>query len=254
MPIPRISVLLAALVTLVACAGAPVVPYDPFKVPRDQFRDSLKVVALAPIRAPSDMENPEPIKARFAATVEARLRDAGLRVIPGVEVGPVLDAVDAELGGVFDPVTGKANEAKVKAVREEGARRLKDRLGADAVLRADIRVVMARLDHDVARWDGVTDQAGAGFWKQFLSGTHSGRIPALSFVVRLVRADGTELYANAGGLRVIQRIGMGGKIEPVPQAEFFAEEGRNAEAIRIALEPLLGPPVPAAAPAAPKTP
>lgn len=231
---------LAMLAVLAGCVGPKPAPYNPFKVPREQFFGTLKVVAVAPIRAPTDLENPDPVKARFAATVEQLLRDAGLKVIPGAEVGPVLDAVLAERGGIFDPVTGRADPVKAKAVRDENMRRLKERFGADALLRADIRVVNARLDHDVAYWDGVTEQAGTGFWKQFLTGSHSGRVPALSFVVVLVGADGTELYAKAGGLRVLARIGIGGKSETIPHADLFADEARNGEAVQIALGPLLG--------------
>jgi hypothetical protein len=239
---PRLAQLacLALLALLAGCAGTKAVPYDPFKVRRDLFFDSLKVVAMAPIRVPPDLENPDPVKGRFAATVEQRLRDAGLKVIPPSEVGPVLDAVAAERGGIYDPVTGKSDPAKTKAVGDEILRRLKERFGVDALLRTDIRVVHARLDHDVARWDGATEKAGTGFWKQVLTGTHSGRIPALSLVVVLVRADGTELYVMAGGLRVLSHIGIGGAHEVIPHAELFADEARNAEAVAIALDPLLG--------------
>lgn len=238
----RSTVVLAALLAVGATACSPTAAkrYDPFRVPRERFYGSLKVVALAPVRAPSDLENADEVKARFTATIEARLREAGLRVIPPSEVGPMLEAATAAQGGLFDPVTGKMDEAKAKAAKATALSQLREKLGADALLRTDLRVVSAPLDHDVARWDGVTDQASTGFWKTFLAGSHSGRIPALSFVAWLSGVDGSDLYANAGGLRVLVKVNARGEQVRIPHAELFADEIRNANAVAIALGPLLG--------------
>jgi hypothetical protein len=239
----RSAALLVAALAAGACAPK-LVPHDPFKVPRERFYGSLKAVALAPMRAPSDLEDAETVKARFTATVEARLRGAGLKIVPPAEVGPVLDAAVAAQGGIYDPFTGKLDQVKASAAKRTAVAQLRERYGADALLRVDLRVVSARLDHDVASWDGVTESAGIGFWKA------SGRLPALSIVAWLTGADGTDLYSNAGGLRIIQRLDAHRQMVKVPQAELFADEARNARAVSLALDPLLGtpaqPPTPSA--------
>jgi hypothetical protein len=241
MPIPERRALAAALSIVVAgCAGGRTAQHNPFKVPRESFYGSLRVVALAPLRVPSDLENPEQVRRKFEVMVAQELRSSGLEVVPPAQVGPLLDAARAAAGPLFDPNTGKPVEAKVKALNEDMLRRVKTSFGADALLWQDLRVVMARLNHDTAAWDGVFEPAGTGFWKRVVSGTHSGSIPALSLVVHLVRVDGTDLYANSGGLRVISRVGMGGQIERIPQVELFADEARNTTAVHLAVDPLLG--------------
>lgn len=238
----RSAALLAGLaLALGACASQKVqAPYDPFKVPRERFYGSLRTVALAPMRTPTDLEDADAVRAKLLGLVEARLRAAGLKVIPPAEVGPVLDEATAKGGGIYDPVTGKLDEAKAKAAKQVALAELREHHGADALLRVDLRVVSARLERDVATWDGATEQAGTGFWKAFLVGSHSGRVPALSLLAWLTAADGTELYAKAGGLRVLGRVNAKGQQERIPHAELFADEARNASAVALALDPLLG--------------
>src|SRR5438067_3734278 len=104
-------------IAIVACAcGSTQKPYNPFKVPRESFYPALKTVALAPVRLPGDLEDPEPVRALFAGAIEAKLKNSGIAVVPGSDVGPIIEAKTKEAGGVFDPTTGKADEAKVKAL------------------------------------------------------------------------------------------------------------------------------------------
>src|SRR5438552_8666108 len=93
---------------IVACAcGSTQKPYNPFKVPRESFYPALKTVALVPVRLPSDLEDPEPVRALFAGSIEAKLKKAGNSVAPGSDVGPIIEAKLKESGGMFDPTTGK---------------------------------------------------------------------------------------------------------------------------------------------------
>src|SRR5881392_2160571 len=65
-------------IAIVACAcGSTQKPYNPFKVPRESFYPALKTVALAPVRLPGDLEDPEPVRALFAGAIEAKLRTRG---------------------------------------------------------------------------------------------------------------------------------------------------------------------------------
>lgn len=222
-----------------ACVPKAAVKYDPFKVPRDTFYGSLKVVALAPMRTPTDLEGADAVKAKFEAAAVAKLQAAGLVVIPPAEVGPVLDAAIAAQGGIFDPATGALVEAKARAGKEAALVQLREKYRADALLRVDLHLVMAVLSQDVAYWDGVSERAGGSFLKTLFVGSHSGRIPALSLAAFLTAADGTELYAKAGGLRILGTV-TGNTQEMRPHAELFADEARNAQALAIALDPLLG--------------
>jgi len=250
MRVLRAATMLA--LALPACVP-PAAKYDPFRVPRETFRDSLKVVALAPLRTPDDLEDAENVKARFAASLEARLAAAGLRVAPPSVVGPVLEAAKSAKGGFFDPKTGKFDEAKAAEARKEALAQLRASHGADALLQAGLGVVRAPLSQDVARWDGVTESVG-GFWKSFFVGTHSGYVPALSLIVWLHGADGQILYANGGGLRVLVKVSARGEQTKIPHAELLADEARNANAVHLAIDPLLEPPAQPPAPASSEKP
>lgn len=236
----RSPLALPLLALLAGCATS--TPYNPFKVPRDQFYGSLKVVALAPVKLPSDLENPEPVRARYQQLVEAELQKAGLQFVGPAEVGPILDGQAARLGGLFDPITGKPDEARTKAFHQVVAAELRSRFAADALLRCDVRVVTARLSQDQAKWDGMSENAGmGGFWKALVR-THSGAIRALSFVARLSDLEGKLLYAKAGGIQVLEQVTLSGEPVPVPAAEILASDERIVGSVHLALDPLFASP------------
>ena len=226
---------------LVAC-GTSQKPYNPFKVPRESFYPGLKTVALAPVHVPSDLADPEPVKTRFAALISEQLKAAGLAVVSPEEVSPILAAKTKEIGGIYDPETGRVDEAKSKALEAAVLREVRSKFGADALMSPFIRVVTASLSHDTAAWDGTTQEAGqGGIWKAMLA-THSGSIPALTLTVWLSGGEGQPLYAKSGGIQVLGKVSLQGHIGQVPRNELFADEGRNAAAVRIALDQLLHAP------------
>jgi hypothetical protein len=205
-------------------------------------RLAMAVVALAPLGVPRDLDDPDGVRAKFLALVADQLRSAGLEIVPPTYTAAVFDEKAAQAGGIYDPYTGKPDEAKLKAAHAAAYAELGAKFKADAVLYSDIRVVTAALDHDKAIWDGTSEGAGkGGVWKMLLSASSSGRIPALSLAVRLRNMEDKDLYVNAGGIQVLVNVGMGGKAERVPRAELFANEERNVNAVRLALEPLLTP-------------
>jgi hypothetical protein len=235
----RFRLALAAIAVLACACASTQKPYNPFKVARESFYPGLKTVALAPVLLPSDLEDPEPVRALFASVIAAKLKEAGLAVVPASDAGSIIEAKAKEVGGLFDPTTGKVDEAKAKALNAAIGRELKARFNADALLTPSIRVVNAALVHDQARWDGVTEQAGkGGFWKALVR-THSGSIRALSLVVLLVDSEGQILYAKGGGIQVLGNVTFGGELERRPRTELFADGGRNENAVHLALDPLL---------------
>ena len=159
MPRFRFALQAIAIVACVSCASTQK-PYNPFRVPRETFYPALKAVAVAPLLLPGDLEDPEPVRALFADAIAARLKKAGMVVLPAAEVGRIIEEKTKEAGGIFDPTTGKPEEAKVKALNAAIGRDLRARLNADAFLIPSIRVVNAALSNDQAHWDGVSEGAG----------------------------------------------------------------------------------------------
>jgi hypothetical protein len=237
--------------------------YDPFVAPRDRVGPALRVVALAPLRGPSDLQETDAMKIRLIATVEARLREAGLAVIPPSEVDPVFKDVVGWRDGFYDPKTGKLDEARVKGAFDETLERLSDKFGhVDGFAFASVRVVNARLDTDWASWSGTSQYAGSSGWKRvFFLNRHSGTLRALTLVVEIMGKDGKTLYADGGGIQLLEKVDLWGAKIRVPKVELLTDEARNAAAVYEATDALVSvlrqqrasgdAPPPAAPPAAP---
>jgi len=223
---------------LAGCAAK--VPYDPFRVSREQFYPKLKVVAMAPMSAPRDLEDPDPATKKLVTLIESQLRAAGLVVIGPDETEVVWDSISSQMGGFFNPMTGEPDEVKAKTLRTQVYRELRAERSIDAMLFPAIVVVSAKLQSDHASWDGTSQGAGKGkFWKALLGVSHSGTIPALSLLVILSDTADTDLYVNAGGIELLAKVSANG-IVPVPREELFLDEERLDKAVRLALDPLLG--------------
>ncbi len=235
---PALRYFAFALAALSVAGCAAQQKYDPFKAPRDAVEASLKVVAIAPVRVPDDLEDAEPVKARFDALLTDRLRAAGIAVVPASDVAPVVEAKTKEVGPLFDATTGKIDPERAKARRAAIGQALKERFGADVWIEPQVRVVHAPVSGDVAKWDGVSEPVNQGFLQTLLV-KHSGSVPALSFYVWLSNVQGEYLYVNAGGIQVLGRVALGGSYVKRPRAELFADDERNANAVVVAIAPLV---------------
>lgn len=256
----RSRTVVAALALAAGCFGhtsAP--PYDPFRTPRVQVAATMRVVALAPMKVPKDLESADFVKARFLATVDAQLREAGLVVVPAPDVGPVVDAVFEARGGFFDPKTGQVDEAKLLGARKEVVDRLAAKFGrVDGIVFTDLRVVNARVVRDSATWDHASEWAATSSWKSLLN-KHSGSLRALTVVVRVTGRDGRDVYVDAGGVQLLEKVDVSGNRVPVPMGELLADEQRNRDAVVLATAALAeavreGRAAPGALPPAPAQP
>jgi hypothetical protein len=243
----RSSIAWAALgvaLLLSGCASSQA-PYNPFKVPPEQWRGKVKIVALAPMYASQGVENPTPVTEKFLGMIKTELRGAGLTIIEPTEVKVVWDSMSAKVEGFYDPKTGQRDEAKLKSLRTNIYRELKGRFNIDALLFSNLAIVGAKLDHDQAKWDGVSQGAGKKtFLKALIGVSHYGTVPALSLQVVLSDTTDTDLYQNAGGIEVAAKIGPNSQFDPVPREELFIDEERNVRAVHLALDQMLGRPTP----------
>ncbi len=226
-----IATLLAALMAT-ACAAAP--PYNPFKVSPDEFYGKIKAIALAPIAVERRIENPEPVRDTFESLISAKLREAGFATVPSREYAVIRAHATRRVGGYFDPVTGRRDESKFRAVREQILRGLRTDFNADAVLHPNIEVVTAQWNGMFAKWDGASESTGGG-------PRASGQVSALSLVVTIEDMQGVNLYVNRGGIQLLAKV-LGAGYHPVPRKELFAKEERNIEAVNRALGALVRKP------------
>src|SRR5882672_10257319 len=148
--------------SLVGAGCATQAAYNPFKITQDDFYGRVKIIALAPVLIPGDVENPEPAAAKFESLIQAKLRDAGFSVVPSREYAEIFKRMAQTVGGYFDPVTGRRDESKSKMVREYTLREVNMKFNASAVLYPIVRVVKATFAGGRAKWDGVTDPTATG--------------------------------------------------------------------------------------------
>lgn len=238
---------LAVAVVGAGCATtAP--PYNPFKISRDDLYGKVKTIALAPVSIPGDLDDPDPVKAKFESLIEGKLREAGLSVIPSKEGEEIWKQMKEHLGGFFDSITGKRDEAKFKAAREHTLRELHTKFKADAVLHPHITMVKASFADNKAQWHGTEERLTSGGFLEALFGSkYRGGVPALSLVVTVEDIHGADMYVNAGGIQTLAKL-SGGQFIPVPRSELFANEERNVAAVNIALGPLVTKSTPAGPP------
>jgi hypothetical protein len=247
---PSNRVWLIAAMVVAGCVPA-AAPYNPFKMSAPEIRQKVKRVALAPVILPVDLDDPEPVKAKFEALIQAKLREGGFTAVPSQEVDALWKRMKEQLGGFFDPITGKRDEAKFKTAREHLLREVSATTKADAILHPAIQLVKVNFGNSQARWHGTSESLiTGGFWGAFLAGANNGTTSALSLFVTLEDVNGVELYVNAGGIQLAAKL-SGQRFAAVPRNELFADEKRNLAAVNVALNPLIGktaPPEPGASP------
>ena len=120
-------------------------------------------------------------------------------------------------------------------------RELQTRFQADAWLHPHIVFASAKFDQGNAAWDGAK-QSYQSFGKKFLTalfggGTY-GKTAALSLSVDLEDMHGKDLYTDQGGLQLYM-VPSGHDWVKIPPGELYADSARNANAVRLALAPLV---------------
>jgi hypothetical protein len=230
-----ISLCSIALIIWAGCATTP--KTDPFKVPKAEVRAAVKTIALSPVATPTNLGNLARIQSEFLALIESRLRAGGFVVIPAKEVADLWAASKKELGGFYDPVTGKRDDAKYEAARKRALQGVREKLHADAVLFPSIQYVPVHFANDRAEWHGTSEKLASG-WQTVFVGSHSGSSHAFSLRTILEDSNGRSLFVNHGGIQLAAKI-AGRDFVAVPPNELFTDAKRNQAAVDIALDPLV---------------
>jgi len=236
-----IGILIAALLGA-GCATTP--PYNPFKIGQEEFNRKTKTIALAPVFIPEGLEDPEPVKIKFESLIESRLREAGFLVIPSREYAEIWKRTTEQVGGYFDPVSGKRDETKFKTVQEYTYRELSTKFNMDSLLYSSILVFQVKWSGGTVHWHGTSEPIKS-VGEQFLEGlvgiSYHGTVPAASLVATIRDINGQDLYVNFGGIQLLAKT-SGSKFFQVPRHQLFSNEEQNSKAVSLALEPLITKP------------
>lgn len=233
-------IIFACLITF--STGCAVTPYDPFTKSRSEIFNTVDVLCMVPINL-MDFERKDEVAARYEALITERLETAGFKVISSSEFSSVRDPMIEQLGGVFDPLTGEADEEKLEAVRLHTMNELIAKFDIDAYVSPRVVATQASWGGNSATWDGVKDDTTGkeGFWATLSAADATGTIPALSLILPLTSTSGETYYVGRGGIQLLAHYDYG--FVDVPESMWFVEPERDVNAVNVALAPLLNEPV-----------
>jgi len=225
------------------CATTPPYTKNPFIISKEEFKTRITTVVLEPLTVPDGLKDQEQVVAQFESLMTKKLVEAGFSVLNPQQVTEISQWSREQVGGVFDPVTGKRDESRFATARKLCLEELRTKYHADAVVCPSIQIAKAKFQNCWAKWDGVEEEISPVYFGVFCgSGNVFGSVPALSLVVRIENMDGRWIYLNGGGIQVLSRIKtafIAQSLTDVDRALLFANRERNQTAVNIALGPLL---------------
>jgi hypothetical protein len=184
---------------------------SPLLVPRDQILGSVKRIALSPIY-PGPFKVPADVQKRLTDLVREELAPLGWEIVDSPQARELLLAKMME-SQLFDPLTGKRDEARATEIRKSVFSSLGTDQPPDAILWLSlVRSSVLQKMGDVA-WDGVEQNAftRGPVVRKFWSGTAvvgagTSSIAASSINMYMTDSNDTVLYQSRGGLEVLQSI------------------------------------------------
>ena len=205
-----------------------------------QIKQQVMTVALKPIDTEGHPYD-SLVKSRYEKQVSDKLTTLGFRVIAPSIYTRAAEAAATEVGGIYDPITGKASAEKAKAAQEVLSRQLKEKHAVDAIATVEFTHVGASYDlQGYASWDGTTQSVfatPAGWNGKAYTGTQA----ALSLLLRLEDVSGQHLYSKRGGIE-LTALFINGDFDRVAPEKLLLDESKMAHAVEIALDGLVGGP------------
>jgi hypothetical protein len=221
---------LALAVGLAACAT----PYDPFRVPAPELRERVHTIALAPLQGRAAVVNRAHARREIEPLVTARLRAGGFEVVGSEEMERLWLAAAADVGEVFDPVTGELDRERYDAVERAVYHELRSRHAADAVLWLTVEIVDIHLAGPEAAFCGTSD---AVYWPGGATNLlRPTLVRATCLATALYDMEERELYGIRAGLETVETYAWQTRaVRPV------AERLRNPLRVQQAVESAIGP-------------
>jgi hypothetical protein len=126
---------LAIVAGALACAtGGP----PSYPIAEEETLAKIRTVALAPPFVAFELSDTARVRALIVARVTERLREGGFEVVPPDEWDRRWLAIAREVGEVYDPVTGEANDERYRAVLSAFRHDLAVERGAGATVRVRV--------------------------------------------------------------------------------------------------------------------
>lgn len=207
----------------------------------DDARAQPKVVAISGVSVRATDDAGVIMRAAaYDSLIETLVRGQGFAVVPHDTSNALTARITDSLGGIFDPVTGARDTARIRIIDDSIRAALHKRYDADLWLQPFIIVEGVSFYGSEAKWRGTSEKTGAaGGVGGALLGTKKGTIPALSLLVFVEDTTGRTVYRGSGGIQLAMKAGgFGEKPKNVPMYDLLADRMRNERAVHLALDSL----------------
>jgi hypothetical protein len=195
------------------------------------------VIALAPVQALATVADREDARTKIEPLVTARLVAGGFEVVPSTEMEQRWRAAAADVGNVFDPVTGEIDQERHDAVEAAVYHELRTEREVDAVLWIGISTVELYQVGPTASFCGVEESTywpgGVGVVSRLRP---ASLVLASCLSAQLYDMEERELYNIRSGLETVETFAW--QTHAVRPLE---ERLRNASRIQQAVDATVGP-------------
>lgn len=207
-------------------------------IKKSALKKEHQYLAIAPLDTAPDLKMPDAVRILIEQEVVKRLEKEGFKILPPQVMLEIRQQMK-DLVGLNDQVS-KEDSQKIAAVLDHSYRELMLRHKIDGVVSLRVRAVGAPFMNDKAEWDGASQKIkhkGDGLMKFIAGKNYGGTIAATSLKVSIWDRRETLLYSWAGGIEVLMQRNAKA-LEYVPVSEFWQDEKRIKNAVKIALKPL----------------
>jgi len=199
-------------------------------------------LCMLPAQLPFEKDDPR--RAALERIVARVFEAQSIEVAPSAEVQVELDGADEAAGEIFDPATGRVDEAKEAAYLDELERRLRATLGCGGLIELSLHQVIARYDGTNALWDGQRAKVNSNariagrIALSILAGayiTESGWVPALSLWVRITDLRRRDVAFRSAGVEPLVDFSYSRSQDLLPVDRWLRDEAIVEAAVASAL-------------------
>jgi hypothetical protein len=219
-------------------AGAHPQPESPLKASREQIIAKTHRVVVSTVGHAGFPVAAE-VGQRYMALIRSELQPLGWEIIESDRAFAALGEAMRSASGIYDPVTGVLNTARLSELRKGIFAHLGISPAPDAILWVQLVPTFTQHHWGSVRWDGVSQSAVTlGPVDRGNAFVGEGGVRAVSLLVQLRDPDDALLYESRGGVQLLQQLK--GKV-PVNLAptELFQDKTRDQPAVHAALRDLV---------------
>lgn len=193
-------------------------------------------LSVRPVRITPFARQDDDVSMYLLDRVQSRFDSAGFELIDAERFSEIHDRINRDLGGIYDPMTGRLIDDRAESLKEYVEREYNETYAPQGELFVAVVHVGAAFSGNKARWHGV-EQASSGkegFWANFNTDGR-GVMPALSLVVVVQDAAEERLFAAVGGIELASVLSAN-SLERIPPEELLNDMSRIDEALRLVFE------------------